>query len=139
VVGEVTATDSCTPSGQLVITQNPAVGTVLNNPGTYTITITVTNANNFSSTCTTHVTYVDSTPPTITCPANITVTAASGKRLTIVTYAVTAADNCSPVTVTCNPPSGSSFPIGTTPVSCSATDASNNTASCSFTVTVKKK
>jgi uncharacterized delta-60 repeat protein len=139
VVGEVTATDSCTPSGQLVITQNPAAGTMLSNPGTYTITITVTNANNFSSTCTTHVTYVDSTPPTITCPGNITVTAASGKRLTIVTYAVTAADNCSPVTVTCNLPSGSSFPIGTTPVSCSATDASNNTASCSFTVTVKKK
>jgi uncharacterized delta-60 repeat protein len=139
VVGEVTATDSCTPSGQLVITQNPAAGTVLNNPGTYIITITVTNANNFSSTCTTHVTYVDTTLPTITCPANITVTAAPGKRTAIVTYTVTAADNCSPVTVTCNPPSGSSFPIGTTPVSCSASDASNNMASCGFTVTVKKK
>jgi len=139
VVGEVTATDSCTPSGQLVITQNPAAGSVLNNPGTYIITITVTNANNFSSTCTTHVTYVDSTPPAITCPANITVTARPGKTSAIVSYAVTATDNCSPVTVTCTPPSGSSFPIGTTHVSCSATDASNNSASCSFTVTVTKK
>lgn len=139
VLSEVVATDSCTPSGQLVKSQNPAAGTVLNNPGTYIITITVTNANNFSSTCTTHVTYVDTTLPTITCPANITVTAAPGKRTAIVNYIVTAADNCLPVTVTCNPPSGSSFPIGTTPVSCSAKDPSNNTASCAFTVTVKKK
>jgi uncharacterized delta-60 repeat protein len=139
VVGEVTATDSCTPSGQLVITQNPAAGTVLNNPGTYGITITVTNANGFSSTCLTQVTYLDSTPPTISCPANITVTAGPGRRAEIVNFAPTAGDNCSPVTVRCNPPSGSSFPIGTTPVSCSATDSSNNSASCSFTVTVKKK
>ena len=139
VVGEVTATDSCTPSGQLVVTQNPTAGTVLNNPGTYTIVITVTNANGFSSTCTTNVTYVDTTPPTITCPANITVTAAPGRRNAIVSYTPTAADNCNPVTVTCTPPSGSSFPIGTTPVNCSATDSSNNSASCSFTVTVRRK
>jgi len=72
-------------------------------------------------------------------PANITVTAGPGKREAIVNFAPTAADNCSPVTITCNPPSGSSFPIGTTSVSCSATDSYHNLASCSFTVTVKKK
>ena len=139
LLGELTATDSCTPSGQLIKSQNPAAGAVLNNPGTYIVTLTVTNANNFSSTCTTAVTYVDSAAPAITCPGNKTVTAAPGKKTAIVTYAVTATDNCSPVTVTCTPPSGSSFPIGTTPVSCSAKDPSNNTASCGFTVTVKKK
>jgi len=139
LLGELTATDSCTPAGQLIKTQNPAAGAALNNPGTYIITFTVTNANGFSSTCTAAVTYVDSTAPTITCPGNITVTAAPGKKTAIVSYTVTAADNCLPVTVTCTPPSGSSFPIGTTPVSCSAKDPSNNTASCGFTVTVKKK
>ncbi|MEK6321839.1 MAG: HYR domain-containing protein [Acidobacteriota bacterium] len=32
--------------------------------------------------------------------------------------------------------SGSTFPLGTTTVTCTATDASGNTATCSFTVTV---
>jgi WD40 repeat protein len=46
-----------------------------------------------------------------------------------------ASDQC-PVTVACNPPSDSSFPIGTTTVTCTATDTSNNTATCSFAVNV---
>jgi len=40
------------------------------------------------------------------------------------------------VTVVCNPPSGSCFPLGVTTVTCTATDASGNTATCSFTITV---
>jgi len=42
-----------------------------------------------------------------------------------------------PVTATCSPVSGSTFPVGTTTVTCTATDQLNNTASCTFTVTVK--
>src|SRR6185295_2025074 len=38
--------------------------------------------------------------------------------------------------VICVPPSGSPFPVGATPVQCTARDASGNSASCSFTVTV---
>jgi hypothetical protein len=38
--------------------------------------------------------------------------------------------------VTCTPASGSTFPLGTTTVTCSATDSSGNTGSGSFTVTV---
>jgi hypothetical protein len=40
------------------------------------------------------------------------------------------------VTLVCNPASGSSFPVGTTTVTCTATDAANLTATCSFKVTV---
>ena len=40
-------------------------------------------------------------------------------------------------TVSCSKTSGSTFPIGTTTVTCTATDASGNTSSKSFTVTVK--
>jgi hypothetical protein len=40
------------------------------------------------------------------------------------------------VVVVCNPPSGSVFPVGTTTVTCTATDAAGNSASCSFNVTV---
>jgi hypothetical protein len=47
-----------------------------------------------------------------------------------------ATDNCAVGSVSCNPPSGSSFPVGTSSVTCAATDTSNNTATCSFTVSV---
>jgi lysophospholipase L1-like esterase len=42
------------------------------------------------------------------------------------------------VTVTCTPSSGDTFPIGTTAVTCKATDTLNRTAECSFPVTVSK-
>src|SRR5207244_1727432 len=53
-------------------------------------------------------------------------------------YAASAADNCPGVTVACAPPSGSTFPTGTTTVTCTATDAAGNTSACSFNVTVNE-
>lgn len=48
-----------------------------------------------------------------------------------------AADNCPGVTVACIPAPGSTLPVGTTTtVTCTATDASHNTATCSFSLTV---
>jgi lysophospholipase L1-like esterase len=41
-----------------------------------------------------------------------------------------------PVAVTCAPASGSTFPAGPTTVTCTATDAANQTARCTFVVTV---
>jgi hypothetical protein len=40
------------------------------------------------------------------------------------------------VTVTCQPASGSTFPIGTTLVTCTASDGVNSAVSCTFTITV---
>jgi hypothetical protein len=37
----------------------------------------------------------------------------------------------------CTPPAGSVFPIGTTVVTCTASDMAGNTADCSFTVTLR--
>lgn len=48
------------------------------------------------------------------------------------------ADGERPVTVNCRPEPGSLFAIGSTPVECTATDALNRTASCSFSVTVSQ-
>jgi len=45
-------------------------------------------------------------------------------------------DNCPGVGVVCTPPSGSCFPLGTTTVTCTATDTSGNTATCTFKVNV---
>src|SRR5207248_708276 len=39
----------------------------------------------------------------------------------------------------CDPPSGSNFPVGTNTVCCTATDAAGNTNSCCFNVTVEDR
>jgi hypothetical protein len=55
----------------------------------------------------------------------------------VVSFSAGGADNCSGVTVSCTPASGSTFPKGVTTVSCRATDASGNQSTpCTFTVTV---
>lgn len=80
---------------------------------------------------------LDSTAPTLSLPGNKTEQATSPAGA-IVTWSATATDAnpASPV-VSCTPSSGSTFPLGTTPVSCSATDAAGNTATGSFNVTVR--
>jgi RHS repeat-associated protein len=78
----------------------------------------------------------DNVPPTINCPSNLVV-AATGSSGAVVNYTVTATDVCGVVSnIVCNPPSGSLFPIGTTVVNCIARDTFQNSATCSFTVTV---
>ncbi len=103
--------------------------------GTTTVTCT---ASTTGASCTFTVTVNDTQPPTITCPANITaVTSICAGSSQVVTYPPpTASDNCPGVTVACVPPSGSTIPIGTSTVTCTATDASGNTATCSFTVSL---
>ncbi len=79
----------------------------------------------------------DVTPPTLTCPGNITVGEnPSGSGGAVVNYTASATDNCSTPSVVCSPPSGSTFPLGTTSVTCTAMDGSDNTATCSFQVSV---
>lgn len=79
----------------------------------------------------------DVTPPAVTVPADQTVPAGStaGAAVTFAASANDAVDG--PLTATCNPTSGSTFPIGETTVTCSATDAASNTGSASFKITVE--
>ncbi|MEP7341536.1 MAG: SdrD B-like domain-containing protein [Acidobacteriota bacterium] len=70
--------------------------------------------------------------PAIVCPGNIT-TPATGAGGAPVTYPTPTAG--AGATVTCAPPSGSTFPIGTTNVTCTLTSPAGN-SSCGFTVTV---
>lgn len=77
---------------------------------------------------------------TITCPTDINVTTAA--NIEIITWnPATATTTCSTnsntvIAQTLGLPSGSSFSIGTHTITYEATDMCNNTASCSFTVTV---
>ena len=80
--------------------------------------------------------FVATTPPSIVCPTNITVEF-SNEAGAAVLFSAQASDFCSgTVPVTLVPPSGSTFPIGTNTVICTATDDAGNTNQCSFTVTV---
>ena len=132
VVGfSATANDNC-PG--VTYSCAPASGTVFPK-GTTTVTCTATDTSSHTASCQFTVTVNDTQPPAITCPANMVKepTCPGGAKAT---YAPVASDNCPGVTFACSPASGSTFPVGTTTVTCTATDTSNNTAQCSFTVTV---
>lgn len=79
----------------------------------------------------------DTTPPNITTPGDITAEA-TGPSGAVVTYTVTAEDDVDgPVIPDCSPPSGFTFSLGGTTVTCTATDSAGNTSTASFTVTVQ--
>lgn len=75
-------------------------------------------------------------PPKISCPAPVSQPSPNGQPIPAVYGTATASLGTPPVTIECTPASGSSFPVGTTTVTCTATDARQRTDTCSFTVTV---
>ena len=103
--------------------------------GTTGVTLTVTDNIGKSGVCTATVTVVDTTPPVIICSADQVIECTSPGGAGAVVGA-TATDNCSiAVAPSCIPPSGN-FPIGSTTVTCTTTDASGNSSLCKSTVTV---
>ncbi|HKQ07968.1 MAG TPA: HYR domain-containing protein [Blastocatellia bacterium] len=102
--------------------------------GTTTVTCTLVNNSPGPVSCTFTVTVNDTQPPTITCPANMSVVGVTCQNVTYTTPTPT--DNCPGATASCSPPSGTCFPVGTTTVTCTAKDTSTNMAMCNFTVTV---
>jgi von Willebrand factor type A domain/HYR domain len=77
----------------------------------------------------------DVTPPVVTVDdRTVEATSPAGA---VINYPATAVDNVDgPLTPSCAPPAGSTFPLGATPVTCTATDASGNTGSDSAVMTV---
>jgi hypothetical protein len=102
------------------------------------VTLTVTDAFTNSDNCVATVTVLDTVSPTLSsCPGDIAIGAnASGCSAIVTWLAPTEADNCSGVILSGSHNSGDTFPIGTTTVTYTATDASGNTTTCSFDVTV---
>ncbi|MBC7368224.1 MAG: HYR domain-containing protein [Undibacterium sp.] len=125
-------------------TDNCSTATVVNSRasgsffpvGTTTVTSVATDANGNRTTKTFTVTVRDTELPVIATRANIVANAALGACAANVTYSVGATDNCSGVAVSYSPASGSSFGVGTTVVTATATDAAGNMASSTFSVTV---
>lgn len=74
------------------------------------------------------------------CPPAVTACVCGTNTTTQVNYQVTASSLCGNpiVSLVCVPPSGSTFPLGTTWVTCTATDSLGNRNTCSFPVTVSR-
>ncbi len=100
-----------------------------------TSTINCTDGTNSASA---DVTVVDTTPPTVSVPAGAVGTTNDHSGTAIVTWPDATANDTvdGALPASCSPASGSSFGVGTTPVTCTATDSHGNTGSASFTVTV---
>lgn len=76
-------------------------------------------------------------PVTIDCPDNI-ITECTGPNGRVVNFRVTASSTAGAITgIQCVPPSGAAFPTGVTTVRCTALDTARNSATCTFTVTVR--
>jgi hypothetical protein len=79
---------------------------------------------------------IDTTPPQLNLSNGVSQTATSPNGATV-SYTATATDDVDgDLPVDCSPASGSTFPVGTTTVNCSAEDAAGNVATGSFEVRV---
>src|SRR5205085_3405991 len=105
--------------------------------GTNLVHWTATDLCSNTATCNQTVLVVDRELPRIICSTNRVVAATSSSGASVVFPTPAASDNCPGVAVITVPPSGFTFPIGTTTVHCTAMDASGNPEVCSFTMRVK--
>ncbi len=138
--------ESCAGQQPITVTQSPAPGTVVG-LGTHTITLTANDGSSNNggagntATVTTTLTVTDQTAPVLSCPTDIEVFLPLNSPDTsmVVNYpAATATDNCSSSpAISYDHPSGSVFPVGTTEVTVTATDAAGNSSECKFNITVR--
>lgn len=106
--------------------------------GTTIVTYTATDVAGNITTASFTVTVNDTEKPVINgLPANISVSNDAGVCGAKVNWtAATASDNCTGATIASSHMSGQQFPVGTTTVTYTATDAAGNISTASFTVTV---
>lgn len=131
-----------------VVSDNcPGVGTPVCTPasgssfpkGVTTVNCTVTDASGNVGAASFTVTVNDNIAPVlVNCPTDISAgTTGASQQVTYINP--TATDNCPGVgTPVCNPPSNSAFPVGSTTVTCTVSDASGNATTCSFRVHVNR-
>jgi hypothetical protein len=136
VVNYTNPTASDLVDGSVNVNCSPASGSQF--PiATTTVNCSATDAHGNTAHSTFNVTVEDTTGPVLNLPDDIT-EEATGPNGNVVNYNATASDQVDgDVNVDCTPASGSQFPIATTTVNCSATDAAGNTANGTFTVTVQ--
>jgi hypothetical protein len=125
-------TDNC-PGAASVAT--PASGSLFD-VGTTQVEVVATDASGNKDTCYFDVIVTDIENPVVTCPDNINVQEEPGTGEATVEYEATASDNCGVASITYDPPSGTTFGIGTHIVTVTVTDVNSNQNTCDFSVTV---
>jgi hypothetical protein len=136
--------ETCANRTTLTVTQDPAPGTVVG-LGSHTITLTANDGSSNNSgagntaTVTTTFTVNDTTAPSFTfVPPSVTAYTGAGATTCdaqVDPGTATATDNCSTPSIS-RSPSGNTFPVGTTTVTWTATDAAGNQSTATQTVTV---
>jgi hypothetical protein len=130
--------DNCSVPLVTVTETSTGVGSAAS-PKIITRTFRATDASGNFSTDVQTITVADGIAPTLNVPANITAYLPLNSTATsmAVTFAATASDNCSgTVNISYSVAPGSIFPVGTTTVTVTATDAVGNQTTGQFTVTV---
>lgn len=90
-----------------------------------------------TASCVQNVQIVDTIPPSITCSENLVVQPDPGACCATVSFDTQASDSCDDsLSVSCSVDSGTCVGMGTTTVSCSASDDCSNADDCTFTITV---
>jgi hypothetical protein len=137
LVSGAIASDNC--GGAVTITQSPSAGTLVE-LGSTTVTLTAQDVAGNAADCPVEIVVIDTTPPSITCPATpapIAATANCQAAVPNLVNGTTATDNCAgAVTITQIPTAGTLVGLGNRLVTLVAKDAANNTRTCTVTITV---
>lgn len=137
-ITNATATDNCSVKSIVGVRSDASALSASYPKGITTIIWTATDASGNQSTCTQTITVTDTEAPVIAAIADINAIATSAAGAVVNYTAPIGTDNCPGATtvMTAGLASGSTFPIGTTVVTYTVTDASGLTASTSFNITV---
>ncbi len=128
-VGPPVAADNCSVASASC---TPSSGSFPLGPTLFSCTATDGSSN--ESSCNSSVTVVDTTQPSISCPAPIVAECAGSGSATVTPGTATASDICAGVAV--SGPGTGSYPLGTTTVTYSAVDAVGLANSCAATIQV---
>ncbi len=139
-LGSASASDSC---GTPTVARSGVPAGNSFPVGQTTITYTATDASGNTTTATQLITVTDATPPSLTAPASLALSTGAGASACALTVAdsvlgvATVSDNCAGVSVNrSGVPTGNVFPVGTTTITYTATDASGNSVTATQTVTI---
>lgn len=139
--GLATFSDNCSLNGNITITQSPIAGSTVNS-GTHSITLTATDEQGNSRSCSFNLIATDNIVPSIDiCPPPTSVPGDANCDGIIpdLTSLTTVSDNCTPsgnITLIQSPTAGSSI-SNTTNVTITATDLSGNSSTCIVVVSIE--